>query len=181
MRKAANCGSANKATNQNGDGARWIPSSEAARLFDLYGNNIYRLAYSYVHDKHSAEDVLQDTLVQFLRTQPMFNGPEHEKAWLMRVAVNVSKNLLKSQRIRRADELDDQLIGEDDESLSYVWEAVRDLPEPQREVIHLYYQEGYTSREIAQILDRSESTVRSDLARGRSNLKEVLQKAYDFD
>ena len=137
-----------------------------------------------MHNKHDAEDVLQDTLIQFLRTRPTLTGAEHEKAWLMRVAANTSKNRLKSQRIRQADnvdELGESLASEDSSDLSFVWEAVRDLPVQQREVIHLFYQEGYSIKEIARILDRSATTVRSDMFRGRNKLRTILKEAYDFE
>ena len=153
----------------------------AARLFDEYGNSIYRLAYSYVRSSQDAEDVLQDTLVQFLRKEPRFNDAQHEKAWLLRVAANLAKNRLKSPRAGRIDELADRLTSDDDPDLAFVWDAVGSLPEQQCEVIHLFYQEGYSTREIARILERNESTVRSDLTRGRNALRDVLKGAYDFD
>ena len=154
--------------------------AEAARLFDEYGTSVYRLAYSYVRNSQDAEDVLQDSLVQFLKTKPVFNDAHHEKAWLLRVAANLAKNRLKSAPPGRVDELSEQLASEDDPDLAFVWDAVAQLPEQQREVIHLFYHEGYTTREIAHILERNESTVRSDLSRGRNALKGVLKEAYDF-
>ena len=66
------------------------------------------------------------------------------------------------------------------EDLSYVWEAVKGVPEVQREVIHLFYQDGYQTAEIAEILGRKEATVRSDLKRAREHLKEILKEDYDF-
>ena len=67
------------------------------------------------------------------------------------------------------------------EDLKYVWEAVKKLPVKNREVIHLFYQEGYSTKEIADILKRREATVRSDLKRGREKLKKILKEAYDFE
>ena len=69
--------------------------------------------------------------------------------------------------------------GKDD--LSFVWDAVKALPVNLRAVIHLFYHEGYSTAEIARLLGRKESTVRSDLRRGRAKLKETLKEAYDFD
>ena len=165
-----------RATESNsGDG-----KAEAARLFDEYGTSVYRLAYSYVRNSQDAEDVLQDSLVQFLKTRPVFNDAHHEKAWLLRVAANLAKNRLKSARPVQVDELSERLASDDDPDLAFVWDAVGQLPEQQREVIHLFYHEGYTTKEIAHILERNESTVRSDLSRGRNALKGVLKEAYDF-
>lgn len=127
-----------------------------------------------------AEEVLQDTLIQFLKTAPALDGPKHEKAWLLRVAANLSKNRLAYNRLRYADELNEGLIAEEREDLSFVWEAVKSLPDAQRAAIHLFYHEGYATAEIGKLLGRREATVRSDLRRGRAKLKEVLREAYDF-
>lgn len=158
-------------------------SSEAEHYLDTYGNAILRLAYSYLHNMADAEEVLQDTLVQFIHTAPVFENEPHAKSWLMQVAANLSKNRIRSNRIRQAedlDELQETLAGQESEDLSFVWEAVKSLPEKYREVIHLFYQEGYATGEIARILQRKESTVRSDLKRGRERLKEILQEVYDY-
>lgn len=158
-------------------------SAEAEHYLDTYGNAILRLAYSYLHNMADAEEVLQDTLVQFINTAPVFENEPHAKSWLMQVAANLSKNRIRSNRIRQAedlDELQETLAGQESEDLSFVWEAVKALPEKYREVIHLFYQEGYATEEIARILQRKESTVRSDLKRGRERLKEILQEVYDY-
>ena len=149
-------------------------------MLDAYGNSILRLAYSYLHNQSDAEEVLQDTLLQFLRTAPVLESPQHEKAWLLRVAANLSKNRLKYNRLRSADELRDTLAAEQREDLSFVWEAVKALPQHSRAAIHLFYYEGCSTAQIASILGRKEATVRSDLHRGRIQLKEILKEAYDF-
>ena len=102
------------------------------------------------------------------------------KAWLLRVAANLSKNRLKYNALRRTDQLAEELVSEDREDLSFVWEAVKALPLAYREVIHLFYQEDCTTRQIGTILGRREATVRSDLRRGRLRLREILKEVYDF-
>lgn len=156
-------------------------SANAARLLDSYGNAILRLAYSYLHNMSDAEDIVQETLIRYLRNAPKLENKAHEKAWLLRVAANLSKNRLDYERVRSADELTEALAAEDEENLSFVWEAVKNLPERYRMPIHLFYQEGYSTAEIAKILGRKESTVRSDLRRGRERLKTELKEAYDFE
>lgn len=152
----------------------------AERLLKEYGNPVLRLAYSYLHNMQDAEDILQETLIRYLQSAPVFENSEHEKAWLLRVAVNLSKNRIDYNRLRETDELDEKLQQEEREDLAFVWEAVRELPEHYREVIHLYYYEGYSTKEIAKILQSRESTVRSNLKRGREKLKAFLKEAYDF-
>ena len=156
-------------------------SANAARLLDSYGNSILRLAYSYMHNMSDAEDIVQETLIRYLQKAPSFESPAHEKAWLLHVAANLSKNRLDYERVRKTDELNEELAAVEDENLSFVWEAVKALPEQYRAPIHLFYQEGYSTSEIAKILGRKESTVRSDLHRGRERLKAVLKEAYDFE
>lgn len=151
-------------------------NQQAEALLDRYGESILRLAYSYLHNQSDAEDILQDTLIQYLRTAPTLESPAHEKAWLLRVAGNLSKNLLRAQGYRRADQLKEMLAAQEREDLSYVWEAVKALPVPYREAIHLFYYEGYSTAQIAQILDQKESTVRSHLKRGREKLKPLLEE-----
>lgn len=159
-------------------------SAQSAALAEhalcTYGQSILRLAYSYLHNQSDAEDILQETLVRLLRSTPEFETQEHEKAWLLHVAANLSKNRLRYNRLRRADPLEETLIAQERSDLAFVWEAVSALPVRWREVLHLFYQEEYSTAQIAQILSRKESTVRSDLHRARIRLKEVLQDNYDL-
>lgn len=161
--------------------SRALVNQRAEQILNTYGDHILRYAYSYLHNMSDAEEVLQDTLVRFLHTAPVFETAQHEKAWLMRVAGNLSKNRLSYNKVRMADELSEELAADGREELSFVWEAVKALPEKLRAVVHLFYYEGYSTAEIAQILGRNESTVRSDLRRGRARLKETLKEAYDFE
>lgn len=153
----------------------------AERLLDTFGNAILRMAYSYLHNMSDAEEILQETLIRYLTVQTELQGPEHEKAWLLRVAANLSKNRLDYNRLRDTDELEETLVSQEQEDLSFLWEAVKQLPDANREVIHLFYYEGYPTAQIAKILNRRESTVRSDLRRGRERLKKILKEDYDFE
>lgn len=153
----------------------------AAEALDTYGNAILRCAYNYLHNMADAEEILQETLLKMLTSAPNFESEEHKKGWLLRVAANLSKNRLEYNALRAYDELSEDLAKEGREDLSFVWEAVKDLPTQFREVIHLHYYEGYSTEEIALILGRNPSTVRSDLRRGREKLKSVLKEAYDFE
>ncbi len=155
-------------------------NQRAENILDTYGNSILRYAYSYLHNRSDAEEVLQDTLFQFLKAAPVFENQQHEKAWILCVAGNLSKNRLKYNALRKTDELNDELLAEQREDLSFVWEAVKSLPVKYREAIHLFYYEGYSTKQIAKILQRNEITVRSDLRRGRERLKALLKEEYEF-
>lgn len=149
-------------------------NEEAGRLMTAYGNSVLRLAYSYLHNMSDAEDVLQDTLIQFIKAQPQFETVAHEKAWLLRVAINISKNKITYNNIRKADKLSETLAERQTEDLSFVWDAVKQLPAKYREVVHLFYHEGYSTAQIASLLSKKDATVRSLLQRGRIKLKEVM-------
>lgn len=162
-------------------GAREDANETAALIMDRYGDSILRFAYSYLHNMSDAEEILQDTLLTYLVNKPAFANEAHAKAWLFRVAGNLSKNRIRYNGYRNHDELMEELVAEEKEDLGFVWEAVSQLPDNYREVIHLFYQEGFTTAEIAAILGRREVTVRSDLSRARKKLKEILKEAYDFE
>lgn len=156
-------------------------NTQAARILDSYGNSVLRLAYSYLHNMPDAEDILQETLIRYFRSAPQFESDSHEKAWLLRVAANLSKNRIDYNKIRLSEEINEEIAADEKDDLSFVWEAVKQLPQTQSEVIHLFYQEGYSTAEIAKLLSRRESTVRSDLKRGREKLRTILKEAYDFE
>ncbi|WP_242840376.1 RNA polymerase sigma factor [Ruminococcus albus] len=149
-------------------------------VMDRHGNRILRLAYSYVHNMQDAEEILQDTLIKMLDSAPDFESEEHEKAWLIRVAANLSKNRIEYNKLRDTDELNDELVAEQRDDLTFVWEAVKELPDNYREVIHLFYEEGYQTDEIAEILGETGANIRTRLKRARAKLKEILKEEYDF-
>ena len=113
-------------------------TSAIENVLDTYGGAILRLAYSYIHNMSDAEDILQDTLIKYMQSSPAFFTEGHKKAWLLHVAANLSKNKINYNKIRETDELEETLVAEEREDLSFVWEAVKALPEKYREVLHLY-------------------------------------------
>ena len=161
-------------------GTRAAREQHLREVMDRQGSRILRLAYSYVHNMQDAEEILQDTLIKLLDFAPEFESAEHEKAWLLRVAANLSKNRIEYNKLRDTDELKDELVAEEREDLSFVWEAVKSLPENYREVIHLFYEEGYQTDDIADLLGESGANIRTKLKRARAKLKEILKEEYDF-
>ena len=150
-------------------------------ILDKHGNRILRLAYSYVHNMEDSEEILQDVLIKLLNSAPEFESSEHEKAWILRVTSNLSKNRIEYNKLRDTDELNEELVAEKKEDLSFIWEAVKSLPENYREVVHLFYEEGYSTDEIATLLGESGANIRTRLKRARAKLKEILREEYDFD
>ena len=140
-----------------------------------YGAPILHLAYSYLHNRADAEDVLQDTMVQYLRAAPTFAEERQRKAWLYKVAANLCKNRL-SASWNRVSELPEDFPadGIPEESIGLL-QAVSTLPMKYREVVHLFYYEDATTAEIAKALGKPETTVRSLLFRARKTLKRELE------
>lgn len=151
------------------------PSDAVEKALDLFGNDILRLAYSYLKSREDAEDVVQETLIRLMQFQPVFEDEKKEKSWLMKVAANLCRDLLKSAEKKRfvamPEGYDVPEAVPQGEADSDVMEAVMGLPEKYRTVIHLYYYEEYSTREIAGITGKKEATVRSLLKRGRELLK----------
>ena len=138
-----------------------------------YGDSLLRLAFTYTKSVEDAKDLVQDAFLKYITHSPKFESSEHEKAWLMRVTVNMCKNHLTSYYRKSYAELDESISISDSYS-SGLLEAVRSLPEKYRAVIHLYYYEGYSQKEIGKILRISESGVATRLQRGRNLLRARL-------
>ncbi len=151
-----------------------ISQAEAERLMNTYSDMILRLAYTYLKSTHDAEDICQTVFIRLLAENRQFENPVHEKAWIIRTAVNACKDELRAFR-RRSVGLDaaanTSAPAMPDNS---VMEAVLSLPQKYRETIYLYYYEGYSVRETAALLGRSESAVTAQLDRGRKKLRVLL-------
>lgn len=144
-------------------------------LFLKHSDLIYRICILYLKNKADAQDALQSTFVKYLEKKPKFTDEDHARAWLIVTAKNICRNNLSYWYYRLKTPLDfiEDTIGSPapkNETL----EAVMALPEKNREVIYLYYYEGYTTEEIAHLLARNHSTVRTQLVRGRELLKSTL-------
>lgn len=170
----------NEIKTDSADGTAGDKRYRAENAMDRYGNSVLRMAYSYLHNMSDAEDILQETMIKYIRSAPVFESAQHEKAWLLRVCANLSKNKIEYNKYRETDELNESLVGESRQDLSFVWEAVKSISPNYRAVIHLYYHEGYSTKEVAKILSRNENSVRSDLKRAREKLKRILKEEYDF-
>ena len=151
----------------------------AEQVFERYHETVYRLAFARTKNRFDAEDVLQTVFLKLLKCDTYFSDPEHIKAWLIKVTVNTSKNLLTSAWVRLTEGLKDELTADDYKSFE-VYSVVMGLPLKYRTVIHLFYYEGYSCAQIAAILDTKEATVKTRLKRARERLKSDL-KGESFD
>ena len=148
---------------------------QAERLARTYADPILRLSYTYLKNTHDAQDICQTVFVKLLTEPREFESPEHERAYILRMAANACKDLLKSPWRQRSQALDEGLqVPAPEASDGSVLEAVNQLPPLYRAVIYLFYYEGYQAAEIGQILGIPTATVHTRLARGRTKLKELL-------
>ena len=152
---------------------RW---REPAALAEQYAGMLYRLAYARTGSRADAEDVMQEVFVRLLRARPEFRDEEHAKAWLLRVGARCAADVLRAPWRRREGPLDDGLPAPEPPGEGGVVEAVLALPEKYRAPVCLYYCEGYSTAEVARILGKKESTVRTWLFRARAMLRTMLEE-----
>ena len=152
-------------------------------LIGLYQNNLYAAAFSICKNAQDAEDVVQETFIQYHMNKNQFESQQHIRAWLIRVAINKAKNVNHTFWRKNKVPLEEYM-----ETLAFetpksqnLFETVMKLPEKYRTAIHLFYYEDYGVKEIAGILRISESNVKTRLSRGRKLLKESLQEEWDHD
>ena len=149
---------------------------ELAGLYRRHFKLVYQICLVLMKNVPDAEDAAQTVFRKVMEQSAPFRDPEHEKAWLIVTARNECRNQLKHWwRTRRgSEEAMNSLTWEQPED-GPVWEQVCALPEKHRLVLYLYYYQGYTTDEIAQMLGDNPSTVRSRLVQARKKLKLRLE------
>lgn len=138
-------------------------------------NRLYRTALAVMGNKPDAEDVVQEVFLRAYEKAPEFESEAHEKAWLIRVTVNLCNSRLRSPWRKRTEPLLDSYPAAEPEQRELL-EHVLSLPPKYRAVIHLFYYEGYPVKDIAELTGQKESTVRSLLTRARQKLRSVLKE-----
>lgn len=152
-------------------------------LFEKYRDNLYAVAFNVCRNAEDAEDVVQDTFLQYYSLKKEFDSEQHIRAWLIRVAINKAKNRTRSFWRRNKVSLEDYMetLPFETQESENLFGTVMHLPDKYRIVIHLFYYEDYSVREISEILRLSENNVKVRLSRGRSLLKEKLQEEWEND
>ena len=152
-------------------------TQQAERLAQLYADTILRLSYTYLKNTDDAQDICQTVFVKLLSHPRTFDTPEHEKAYILRMAANACKDVLRSPWRKRNCSLDACLeVPAPETPDGSVLAAVNQLPESYRTVLYLFYYEGYQAEEIGRILGISKSAVHVRLNRGREKLKTYLEE-----
>ena len=113
-------------------------NQEFSQTVDKYSTSVFRCAYTYCNNRQDAEDIMQEVFIKYLTKKPVFADEAHEKAWFLRVTINLSKNYVKSFWHRKTEGISDEIAYMPEESRE-IWELVQKLPEKYRIVIELYY------------------------------------------
>lgn len=155
---------------------RFIVDTEAA--LEKYADMVYRIAVVQMKNKADAEDVFQEVFLRLVTNKHKIESEEHLKSWLIRVTINCCRKQFSSGYRKRtvSMEEDTKEMSYEMETESGLWEEVKNIPEKYSEVIYLYYYEGYLVKEISEMLNRSENTVKSQLKRGREILRGRLEE-----
>ncbi len=151
-----------------------LPFVSDQAVIESYFNMVYKLALSQTKNKNSADDVTQEVFLRYLKNNKKFESEEHRKAWLIRVTLNCSKNVFSNAWFQKTVPLSEELVFEEQET-GEVYYAVLELPLKYRSVIHLFYYEDLSIEEISSVLNRPQSTVKSQLFRGREMLRNKLK------
>lgn len=149
---------------------------EAARAIERYGDMVRRLCLVHLKNPADTEDIFQNVFLKYVLSPVVFESPEHEKAWLIRVTINACRDLVKSffrSRTVSLEELLDQPAPLSEEHRE-VLEAVLALPRKYRDAVYLHYYEGYTAAEIGKLLGKNTNTVYTLLTRAREQLRKTL-------
>ena len=144
-------------------------------IINLYGDLLYRTGIMILGNPQDVQDVLQEVMLKVLQKMPEFHDSEHEKAWLLRVTINLCKDMLRFRfrhQYIQIDELEIEAADTDDRELL---QEILQLPSSWRIVLILHYVEGYSLREIADILSVSENAVKKRMQRAKAGLKKKLQ------
>ena len=152
-------------------------------LIERYQGNLFVAAFQICKNREDAEDVVQNTFLQYHLSIKEYESEEHIRAWLLRVAINKAKNVNLTFWRRNKQSLEDYMedLTFETKEDSDLFEAVLALPGKYRMVIHLFYYEDYSVKEIAGVLKVNESNVKARLSRGRKMLKEALKEEWEDD
>lgn len=154
------------------------PAGDVERVVHTYGNMLFRLCLITLGNASDAEDVIQETMITYLQKESEFKDAEHEKAWLITVASNKCKDLLRFRARHPMIDLEQIQEFAAEDSDSGILEALMTLPEKFRIVLILYYVEEYRIGDIAKVIGKTPSAVKMRLQKGRSLLEKVYRKEY---
>lgn len=147
------------------------------QIVRTYADMVYRIAYRYVKNSIDADDVFSEVFLAYFKKVRVFDSEDHRKAWLIKVTINCAKDLL-GQRLQLQQSIEETVADKtvrDADTYMDLHDAIEHLSPKYQEVIKLYYLDDLSVRQIAQVLNKNENTVKKQLARAREILKSVLE------
>ncbi|MEE1138749.1 MAG: RNA polymerase sigma factor [Acutalibacteraceae bacterium] len=150
--------------------------SDPERAVEEYGNSLYRLCIVILQNCDDAQDAVQDCFLRYITKAPDFRSSDHEKAWLIRVATNICKDMLRFRKHADCLSIDEIRNLTSSEDNAQILGMLGLLEEKYRAVIHLHYVEGYVTNEISDMLGITSAAVKKRLQRGREKLREIYEK-----
>ena len=153
-------------------------ADEIEQIIHTHGNMLFRLSLAMLGNTGDAEDVVQETLIKYIEKEPEFESEEHKKSWLIAVASNKCKDLIRSHKRHPEVDIEEWNSVTKDALDSGIVEALMTLPEKFRLVLILYYVEEYRIEDIAKIIGKTKSAVKMRLQKGRKLLEETYRKEY---
>ena len=149
-----------------------MKKTDIAKLYDIYAQDVFRLALSYLRNNQDAEDICHSVFLALIE-KDITLYPGKEKTWLLKCAANACKDQLKSFWKKKREDLDENMVFNDDSDRE-LWAVVGTLPPKYRTVLHLYYYEGFDQDEIASILGITRTAVQTRMQRARIMLEKEL-------
>lgn len=157
-----------------------MEDAEYIRIVHQYLDTVYRVALSGCKNPQDAEDIVQCTFLKLLERNPEFKDEEHIRKWLIRVTINETNSLWRSSWRKKVISLEETQTEPEFSEPEYneLFHAVQKLSSKYRKVIYLYYYEGYSIKEIAELLHISETAIQTRLMRAREKLRQQLKEAW---
>ena len=152
------------------------PADDMEEVVHTYGNMLFRLCILTLGNESDAKDALQETFIKYFIKAPEFKNSEHKKAWLIKVATNQCRDILRFKKRHDTVELDEIKEYMEPEDESGILDALMTLPDKFRLVLFLYYVEEYDVQRIADIIGKTKSAVKMRLKKGRQLLKESYER-----
>lgn len=146
----------------------------AREVVEKYSNMLMQIAYQRTFNKSDSEDIVQDVFIKLIKNSNKIKDEEHLKNWLIRVTINLCNDYNKSFWNKNTTVLDEELSEFDNEEI-LIFKEINKLKPIYRDIIYLYYYQGYKIKEISIILKMKENTVSSNLTRAREKLKTILE------
>ena len=154
--------------------------NEITEIYNRQADFLYRVCFNLTHNHADAEDAVQETFIRLIRSRPVFENAAHERAWLLKTGERICLSMLRSKWRKHEDIEAYYELGSSGDTQSWeIFTAVMALPVKYRTVIYLYYYEGYSGKEIAEMLKKPASTIRNYLSEARKVLKKELGEDID--